>query len=186
MRTRSMAGASALLLLMSSSSLAQSLGESAKKAEEQRKTVAGKSIRIEAVQSPALELKAIRLDKPTVEHYVDARVAMARLWHRDLKLYERVRAAMGSARTLDELCRALDSEPQVKEVFALYNYSAEEFLATELSISQAQRLTEGGFEMSSLSAEERANYDFAGRHMVWLSLMRGRMHKAEAGLSLWR
>jgi hypothetical protein len=186
MRTRSMAGACALLLLMSASSWAQTLGESARKAEEQRKTVAGKSIRIEAVQSPVLELKAIPLDKPTVQHYVNARIAMAKLWHRDMKLYERVRAAMGTARTLNELCRALDSEPQVKEILALYTYSAEEFLAMELSINQAQRLTEGGFEMSSLSAEERANYDFAGRHMVWLSLMRGRIHKAEAGLSLWR
>jgi hypothetical protein len=180
-----MAGA-VLLLMMTWHSSAQSLGESAKKAEEQRKAVAGQSIRVEIVQTPELSLKAIALDKPTVEHYVGARIAMAKMWHRDLRFYERVRAAVGAARTLTELCRALESEPQIKELFALYNYTCESFLAMEASIAQAQRLTEGGFDMESLSAEERANYNFAGRHMVWLSLMRGRIHKAEAGLSLWR
>jgi len=185
-RAASLAGAAVLVLTTASSVAGQSLGESARKAEEQRKAVAGQSTRIELVPSIQTELKAIRLDKPTVEHYVGARVAMAKMWHRDVKLYERVLASTRTARTLTELVKALTTEAQIVELFTLYGYSAEDFLSMEASIVQAQRLTEGGFDMASLTPTERENYQFAGRHMVWLSLMRGRIHKAEAGMSLWQ
>jgi hypothetical protein len=54
------------------------------------------------------------------------------------------------------------------------------------SIDQAERLTEGGFDMNSLSPVQREDYYFAGRNKTWLSLMRGRIYRAEAGLSIWR
>ncbi len=156
----------------------------AKRAEEQRKAADGKSIRIEMV--PSHELRTLPIDKPEVEHYVNLRTALARLWHLDHALFERVRAGSLMARSLSEWCRVLDAEPEIVKTLKRYSYSCEGLLAMSTSIEQAERLTDGGFDMNSLTPVQRENYHFAGRNKVWLSLMRGRIHRAEGGLTIWR
>lgn len=163
---------------------AQGLADMARRAEEQRKAADGKSTRIEMI--PARELRTVPIDKPEVEHYVNLRTALARLWHLDHALFERVRAGSLMARSITEWCRVLDAEPEIAKVLTRYKYSSDGLLAMSHSIEEAERLTEGGFDMNSLSPVQRENYHFAGRNKVWLSLMRGRIHRAEAGLTIWR
>jgi hypothetical protein len=75
----------AALLLSAGSMSAQTLGDMAKRAQEQRNAAAGKS-RLE-LESPA-ELRTLPLDRPEVEPYVHVRVALARLWHLDPALFQ--------------------------------------------------------------------------------------------------
>jgi hypothetical protein len=164
---------------------AQSLGDVARRADEQRKTTTTPSIRIEMDDSPLRALQPILLDRPAVQQYVDARMAMAKMWHRDASLFERMRGGISTARTLSEVLAVFDRETPIKELFALYQYTSERFLSMAASIEQASRLTQGGFDLNSLSTVERQNYDFAARNLSWLSIMRGRIHKADAGLALW-
>ena len=178
------AGFAALLTLWASTAAGQSLADMAKRAEEQRKAADGRSLRIE--MEPARELHTLPIDKPAVEHYVSLRTALARLWHIDHALFERVRAGSLLARSLSEWCRVLEAEPEVATTLKRYSYSCEGLLAMASSIEQAERLTEGGFDMKSLTPVQLENYDFAGRNKVWLSLMRGRIHRAEGGLTIWR
>lgn len=173
-----------LLCTWASPAKAQSLADMAKRAEEQRKAADGRSIRIEMV--PARQLRTLPIDKYEVETYVNLRVALAQLWHLDHPLFERVRGGSLMARSLNEWTKALESEPEVARVLKKYNYSAEAVLAMSKSIEEAEQLTEGGFDMNSLSPVQLENYHFAGKNKVWLSLMRGRIYRAEGGLTIWR
>lgn len=181
---RARVGFAVLLMLWATAASGQSLADIAKRGEEQRKAADGKSRRIEMLAEH--EMRTLPVNKPEVEHYVNLRTALARLWHLDHALFERVRAGSLLARSLSEWCRVLDAEPEVAKTLKNYNYSCEGLIEMSSSIEQAERLTEGGFDMNSLTPVQRENYYFAGRNQVWLSLMRGRIHKAEAGLTIWR
>lgn len=164
----------------------QNLGAAAKKAEEERRTSAGTAIRIELAEMPGAPLTVIRLDKPTIEHYAKARIAMANIWNRDEALFLRLRGATAGATTYREFAAALAGEPQMAEVLKLYGYTPESFVSTELSIKQAEQRMDGGYDPSSLTHVERANCDFMARHMIWVRYRRGSIHKAEAGYTIWR
>jgi len=174
----------ALLLAISSPVLAQGLADAARKAEEQRKATAS-SPHIEIVAVPGRTLPTLPLSKPEVEHYAKLRMAMAQMWRRDMALFERLRGHVLTARSLDESLRALDSEPEIVKLFAVYNYSSETFLAMTKSLAKAERIAEGGINLLTLPPEENANYTFVARNRTWLSLTRGRIYKAELGLSIW-
>lgn len=165
---------------------AQGLGATAKKAEEERKANAGRTIRLELAETPGEPVAIIRLDKPTIEHYVKARIAMANMWNRDERLFGRLRATTSSARTYREFAAALAAEPQIADLLKLYNYTPESFISAEMSIRQAERLTEGGFDLESLTDMERANYQFMGSNRIWMRVRRGSIYKAEAGYTIWR
>jgi hypothetical protein len=156
----------------------------AKRAEEQRSAANGKSTRLELGTGP--ELRTLPLNRPEVETYVSVRVALARLWHLDPPLYERIRGGSLTARSVTEWTRAFEAEPEVMKVMNRFKYSPEALLAMTKSLEEAARLGEGGFEMSSLSPVQRQNWEFAGINSVWLGLMRTRIARAEAGLSIWR
>lgn len=181
---RARAGFTALFVLWATAASGQTLADMAKRAEEQRKAADGKSRRIEMF--PEHEMRTLPINKPEVEHYVNLRAAIARLWHLDHALFERVRSGSLLARSLTEWCRVLDAEPEIAKTLTRYNYSCQGLMEMSTSIEQAERLAEGGFDMNSLTPVQRENYYFAGRNKVWLSLMRGRIHKAEAGLTIWR
>jgi hypothetical protein len=176
----------AVAVALAPAAAAQGLGDAAKKAQEQRQANAGKGIRIEMDPLSESPIRPVRLDKPAIEHYTNARIAMAKMWHRDEPLYDRLKAAVMTSRNLQEVVAALNGEPKVVEVLKLYNYTAESFLSTQLSIEQALELTQGGFDMAALSDIERANYEFMGRNRVWTGVQRGKVNKAEAGMNLWR
>jgi hypothetical protein len=163
---------------------AQSLSDMARRAREQRSASQGKSTRLEVESS--LELRTLPLDRPEVETYVSVRVGLARLWHLSRPLYERVRGGSLAARNITEWNRAFEAEPEVMKVLNRFKYSPEALLAMTRSLEEAERLGEGGFEMSSLSPVQRANWEFAGKNSVWLGVMRSRIARAEAGLSLGR
>lgn len=156
----------------------------AKRAEEQRSAANGKSTRLEL--GTGLELRTLPLNRPEVETYVSVRVALARLWHLDPPLYERVRGGSLTARSVIEWSRALEAEPEVMKVMGRFKYSPEALLAMTQSLEEAARLGEVGFEMSALSPVQRQNWEFAGTNKIWLGQMRTRIARAEAGLSIWR
>jgi hypothetical protein len=174
----------AVSLFCTTDSHAQSLNEMAKRAQEQRDAADGKGVRI-ALES-ASELRSVPIDRLEVETYVSLRVALARLWHLDPSLFARVRGGSLMARSVTESSRVLEAEPEVMKVLARYKYSPGGLMAMTKSIAEAERLTQGGFDMNELSPTQRENYDFAARNRVWLGVMRGRISRAEAGLTIWR
>jgi hypothetical protein len=72
---------------------AQGLADAARQAGEQRKAAEGQP-RIKIVAVPEQTLPTVALSRPDVEHYTRLRMAMGQLWHRDLRLYERVRGGV--------------------------------------------------------------------------------------------
>jgi hypothetical protein len=162
---------------------AQGLAETAKRAQEQRSAAAGKSTRIE-IES-ASDIRTLPLDRPEVETYVSVRVGLARLWHLDPALFERVRGGSLMARSITEWSRALEAEPEVMKVLNRFKYSPEALLAMTKSIAEAERLSGGGSGMN-VTPVQRQNLEFAGLNQIWLSQMRTRIARAEAGLSIWR
>lgn len=183
--TRKIAVAVAMCALMATGAAAQGLGDAAQRAQEQRKANAGKGIKIEIVQE-GRPLDPVKLDRPVVEHYTNARIAMARLWQKDPAMYQRVHMAIQNARTMREFSQALVAEPPVADLLKLYEYTPETFLATELTLRKTESRVEGGFDYSALSDVEKENHDWIGRNLVWTSLMRGRVAKAEGGMSIWQ
>jgi hypothetical protein len=163
---------------------AQGLADAARKADEQRKAAEGQP-RITIVAVPGRTLPTVALSRPEVEHYTRLRVAMAQIWHRDLRLYERMRGGAQTARSLDELLTTLDSEPEIQKLLKVYNYTSEGFFSMMNSLSDAETLRENGVRADSIPSIEFMNYNFINRERVWLSLMRGRIYKAEGGLSIW-
>ena len=164
--------------------VAQGLADAARQAGEQRKAAEGQP-RITIVAVPEQTLPTVALSKADVEHYTRLRMAMAQLWHHDLRLYERVRGGAQTARSLEELLRVLDSEPELQKLFQVYNYTSEGFLSMMNSISRAETLRESGVRADSIPSIDFMNYNFVASNSVWLSLMRGRIYKAEGGLSIW-
>ena len=163
---------------------AQGLADAARQAGEQRKAAEGQP-RIKIVAVPEQTLPTVALSKPDVEHYTRLRMAMAQLWHRDLRLYERMKGGVQTARSLDELLTVLDAEPELQKLFQLYNYTSTGFLSMMNSISRAETLRESGVRADSIPSIDFMNYNFVATNSVWLSLMRGRIYKAEGGLSIW-
>ena len=156
----------------------------AKRAQEQRRAAGGKSTRLE-LDTPA-ELRTLPLDRPEVATYVNVRVALARLWHLDPALFQRVRGGSLTARSITEWNRTFEAESEVMTVLNRFKYSPDALLAMTKSLEEAERLGQDGFEMNALSPVQRQNWEFAGRNQVWLSLMRNRIARAEAGMSIWR
>jgi hypothetical protein len=163
---------------------AQGLADAARQAGEQRKAAEGQP-RITIVAVPEQTLPTVALSRPDVEHYTHLRMAMADLWHRDLRVYERMRGGAQTARSLDELLKVLDAEPEVQKLFQIYNYTSEGFLSMMNSIARAETLRESGVRADTIPSIEFMNYNFIAKERVWLSLMRGRIYKAEGGLSIW-
>src|SRR5262245_19588071 len=122
---------------------AQGLADAARQAGEQRKAAEGQP-RIKIVAVPEHTLPTVALSKPDVEHYTHLRMAMAQLWHRDLRLYERMRGGVQTARSLEELLKVLDTEAEIQKLFQVYNYNSEGFLSMMNSISRAESLRESG------------------------------------------
>ncbi len=170
-------------VLFTASVSAQSLADMATRAQEQRRAAAGKTMRLELGSAP--EVRTLPLDRPEVETYVRVRVGLARLWHLDPGLFERVRGGSLTARNITEFNRAFEAESEVMKVLNRFKYSPGALLAMTKSLEEAQRLGEGGFEMNSLTPVQRENWEFAGKNSVWLGLMRTRIARAEAGLSIW-
>ena len=164
---------------------AQGLADAARQAGEQRKTAEGQP-RIQIVAVPEHTLPTVALSRPDVEHYTRLRMAMGQLWHRDLRLYERMRGGVQTARSLDELLQVLDDEPEIQKLFQVYNYTSEGFLSMMNSIARAETLRESGVRADTVPSIEFMNYNFIAKESVWLSLMRGRIYKAEGGLSIWQ
>ena len=123
---------------------AQDLAETAKRAQEQRRAAGGKSTRIE-IES-ADDIRTLRLDRPEVETYVSVRVGLARLWHLDPPLFQRVRGGSLMARTITEWSRALEAEPEVMKVLNRFEYTPEALLAMTKSIAEVERLRGAGQE----------------------------------------
>jgi hypothetical protein len=169
----------------SSQALAQGLADAARQAGEQRKAAESQP-RITIVGVPEQTLPTVALNRPDVEHYTRLRMAMAQLWHRDLRLFERMRGGVHTARSLDELLKVLDGEPEIQKLFQIYNYTSEGFLSMMNSIARAETLRESGVRADTIPSIEFMNYNFIAKESVWLSLMRGRIYKAEGGLSLWQ
>lgn len=151
---------------------------------EQREANAGKTTRIEIIQ--AGRIAPVKLDGPSVEHYVNARIAMAKLWHRDPAMYQRVHIAVQNARTMREFSEALTAERPVAELLALYQYTPETFVAMELTLLRSEERAQGGFDMTTLSDVEKENHAWMARHLAWLSYRRGSIAKAEEGMTIWR
>ena len=126
------------------------------------------------------------LDKIEVESYVNLRIRLARLWHFDPALFERVRGGLLMARSMNEWTQVLAAEPDVMKVLDRYKYSPEGLLAMTKSLAETERLADSGFDMSTLSQVQRGNYEFGRSHREWLTSMRGRIYRAEAGLTLFR
>ncbi len=164
---------------------AQGLADAARQAGEQRKAAEGQP-RIKIVAVPEQTLPTVALSRPDVEHYTRLRMAMGQLWHRDLRLYERVRGGVQTARSLDELLKVLDAEPEIQKLFQIYNYTSEGFLSMMNSIARAETLRDSGVRADTIPSIEFMNYNFIAKESVWLSLMRGRVYKAEGGLSIWQ
>ena len=156
----------------------------AKRAEEQRKAANGKSRHIEL--GSAHVVRTVPLDKAEVESYVGMRIRLARLWHFDHALYERVRGGLLMARTVHDWTQVLTSEPDVMKVLDRYKYSPEGLIAMGKSIAETERLADSGFDMNTLSQVQRDNYEFGRRNRQWLSAMRARIYRAEGGLVLFR
>lgn len=164
---------------------AQGLADAARQAGEQRKAAEGQP-RITIVAVPEHTLPTVALNRPDVEHYARLRMAMGQLWHRDLRLYERMRGGVQTARSLDELLKVLDGEPEIQKLFQIYNYTSEGFFSMMNSIARAETLRGSGVRADTIPSIEFLNYNFIAKESVWLSLMRGRIYKAEAGLSIWQ
>ena len=128
---------------------------------------------------------AVKAGGPNPDANTRLRMAMAQLWHRDLRLYERLKGGVQTARSLDELLKVLDTEAELQKLFQVYNYTSAGFLSMMNSISRAETLRESGVRADSIPSIDFMNYNFVTSNSVWLSLMRGRIYKAEGGLSIW-
>jgi hypothetical protein len=171
-------------LLCAVSLSAQSLADMARRAEEQRKAAKGKSRHIEL--GSARGVRTLPLDKLEVESYVSLRIRLAQLWHFDHALFERVRGGLLMARSTNEWTQVFAAEPDVMKILNRYKYSPEGLLAMTKSLAETERLADSGFDMSTLSQVQRDNYEFGRSNREWLTSMRGRIYRAEAGLTLFR
>lgn len=171
-------------LLSAVSLSAQSLGDMARRAEEQRKAATGKSRHIE--MGSAQGVRTLPLDKIEVEGYVSLRIRLARLWHFDRALFERVRGGLLLARSWNEWTQVFAAEPDVVKVLDRYKYSPEGLLAMTKSIAETEKLADSGFDMSKLSQVQRENYEFGRSNREFLTSMRRKIYNAEAGLTLFR
>jgi len=157
---------------------AQSLADAARQAEEQRKSNTQPSIQI--VQEPAQGFEEIRLDKILVDSYANARVGMARLWHRNRPLYERVRDSGKSLTRYRDFIKVLDDEPAIVESIKFYGFTPETLVLTQLTLRRADRRTEGG--IGRQRDVERENTAFMGQHKTYVNLLRNRWMNEEAGV----
>jgi hypothetical protein len=171
----------ALLISVCARVEAQSLADSARQAEEQRKSNTQPPIQI--VQEQPQGFDEIRLDKLLVDAYANARVGMARLWHKNRPLYERVRTSGKNVPRYRDFIKVLGDEPAIVDLIKFYGFTPETLVLTELTLRRADRRTEGGVRRPR--DIERENTAYMGQHATYVNLLRNRWMKEEAGLSIW-
>jgi hypothetical protein len=172
-----------LTLALSSSALlgAQGLADAARKADEQRKANDKPPVVYKQVDRPGLS--EVPLTMASFDNYVNARVAMARLWQRNRPLYDRVRTGGAAVERLRDFAGVLESEPEVVELLKFYNLSPDGLVLTEYTLRRALARTEGGY--GQLSGIEAENSAFMGKHLGRVQYQIRHYVIQEAGLHAW-
>jgi hypothetical protein len=160
---------------------AQTLGGAAQKAEEQRRADPRAPITITQVDAPPL--REMRLGRVVVDNYVNARVAMAKLWQRNRPIYERVAAGGRGVERLRDFARVLEAEPEIVELLKFYHFTPESMVVMELTLRRALARTEGGY--GKLTDIERENSADMGKDLAYVQYAVQRYYKQEAGLHAW-
>lgn len=174
--------AACVLLAAASTVRAQSLADLARRTDEARKDQPSGARRYEITVEPNVRLTELSQD--VVALYVNLRMDMARAWRADRGLFQRLQSGGSTARSFEESCEVLESEPQIMTLLKRYGHSPYSFLSILVSIRQAERLADGFTGYLRLTPVQRANRDFVGRNSAWLSAMRGNILRAEAGWTL--
>jgi hypothetical protein len=159
----------------------QSLADAARKAEEQRKETNGPLTTMK--QSPAPALREVLLNRTVVQTYVNARTAMARLWHRDRALYDRIRGGGVVVQRLRDFSSVLASEPAVVELLKFYNLTPESIVDVEITLRRALARTQGGY--GRLSSVEEENSGYVGKDLGYIQVVIQGYYREEAGMHVW-
>lgn len=176
--------AGCLAVAVVSSAAAQGLADLARRTEEARRDQPGPARRYEVLAEPNVHLTP--LNREVVGLYVGLRIDMARLWTRDRGLFQRLQTGAHNARTFEDSCRVLETEPEIMALLKRYEHTPYSFFSLMLSLQQAtRRATEGVVGYEEVTAVQRANHDYVGRDLGWLSANRSRILRAEAGWSIW-
>lgn len=167
-----------------SSAAAQGLADLARRTEEARRDQPNTARRYEVLAEPDVRLTL--LSREVVGLYVGLRIDMARLWTRDRGLFQRLQTGAHNARSFEESCRVLETEPAIVALLKRYEHTPYSFFSVMLSLQRAtRRATEGVVGYEEVTAVQRANHDYVGRDLAWLSASRSRILRAEAGWSIW-
>jgi len=171
----------AVFVALSTPAAAQGLADAARKAEEQRKSNAQPPIVFTQTDRPPA--REVPLTVASFDTYINARVAMAKLWLRNRPLYERVRTGGAASERLRDFANILAAEPAVVELLKFYNLTPDTLVATEWTVRRAMARTEGGYgELNDIESENSA---FMGRHLGRASYQIQHYYIEEAGLHAW-
>lgn len=170
-----------ILVALSSTAGAQSLADAARRADEQRKANDKTPITVTQVDAPSLN--EVPLSRTVVDTYVNARSAMAKLWHKDPPLYQRVRAGGAAVERLRDFGRILASEPLVVDLLKFYNLTPESAIDVEVTLRRALARTEGGY--GTLTDVESQNSAYMGKDMGYVQYAIQHYYIEEAGMHAW-
>ncbi len=159
----------------------QSLADAARKAEEQRK--ANDKAPITVTQFDAPPLSEVLLNRNVVDTYVNARSAMAKLWHRDPPLYQRIRAGGAAVERLRDFGQILGSEPLVVDLLKFYNLTPDAAIDIEVTLRRALARTEGGY--GKLTDVESQNSAYMGKDLGYVQYAIRHYYSEEAGMHAW-
>jgi len=159
---------------------AQSLADVAKKADDQRKENSGPLTTFKQVPG---SLNEIPLNRRVVDSYINARVALARMWREDSALYERLLSRGKAIDHLRDFSNALAAEPAVVDLLKFYNLTPETAVDVGVTLSRALERTRGGY--GQLTDVERANSEYMGKDLAYVSYAIRSYRMQEVGMHAW-
>ncbi len=168
------------------SASAQTLGDAAKRAKEQRTESTTPPLVITKLPDTPPDAGPIRLTEDVLLRYGDARRALADLRRADRALHGRLLKAYRSVRHYDELEPLYGAEPDLVALLGAYKLTVAAYLQIEAAIWRGRDYARywRTLSMESLSKRDAENVEFVKSHMylvdgVWDSCLR---HEQGLGL----
>lgn len=141
----------------------QSLADAAKKAAEQRKDNNGPLTTFTQLGS---SLNEMPLNRDVVDTYVQARVALAKLWRENPAMLERVRDRGRAIDHLRDFSRVLASEDAIVDLLTFYKLTPATAVDIDATLHRALLRTGGGY--GDLTAIELQNTEYLGKDLGYV------------------
>ena len=159
---------------------AQSLADVAKKADDQRKENTGPLTTF--TQLPG-SLNEIPLNRRVVDSYINARVALAKLWREDSAMYQRLLSRGRAIEHLRDFSNALAAEPVAVDLLEFYHLTPETAVDVGATLARALERTRGGY--GQLTDVQLANTEYLGKDLAYVQYAIRSSRIQEAGMHAW-